>query len=256
VDAVTLLVIAEAVVIALLGLLVAGLLRSHADILRRLHELGAGTDHAHDEPGFRIHPSMPAPTDSGTSLYDISGSTPAGDAVGIRVHGAPGATLLAFLSTGCTTCAGLWESLSDQAAVASIAPTRLVIVTKGPTEESPGLVGELAPEAVPVVMSSEAWGDYGVPGSPYFVLADGTTNRTVGEGTATTWDQIVELIRQAIADRSVPGGFGRSAHDADRADRIDRELAAAGIEPGDPSLYANPEGATDAAGQTQERRTP
>ena len=36
------LVIAEAVAIALLGLLVAGLLRSHAEILRALHELGAG----------------------------------------------------------------------------------------------------------------------------------------------------------------------------------------------------------------------
>src|ERR1700761_1533483 len=36
------LVIAEAVAIALLALLVAGLLRSHAEILRSLHELGAG----------------------------------------------------------------------------------------------------------------------------------------------------------------------------------------------------------------------
>ena len=40
----TVLVVAEAAAILLLGLLVAGLLRSHAEILRRLHELGAGME--------------------------------------------------------------------------------------------------------------------------------------------------------------------------------------------------------------------
>jgi hypothetical protein len=37
-------VVAEGVAIALLGVLVAGLLRSHALILRSLHELGAGLE--------------------------------------------------------------------------------------------------------------------------------------------------------------------------------------------------------------------
>jgi hypothetical protein len=258
VDALTVLVIAEAVVIALLGLLVAGLLRSHADILRRLHELDGDSSHDHggNEPGFQIHPSMPGPADSGTDVHDITGSTPAGDAIGIRVHGAPGLTLLAFLSTGCTTCAGIWEDLAARGALTSVGPARLVIITKGADEESPSLVGEVAPVDVPVVMSSRAWGDYGVPGSPYFVLADGTTNRTVGEGTATTWDQLAELIRQAVADRRLGSGFGRSARDADRADRIDRELAAAGIEPGDPSLYTHPEDGTPAAAARRELDSP
>ena len=39
------LVAIESVVIVLLAILVVGLLRSHAEILRRLHELGAGIDH-------------------------------------------------------------------------------------------------------------------------------------------------------------------------------------------------------------------
>ncbi|MGH9223505.1 MAG: hypothetical protein ACRD2W_06890, partial [Acidimicrobiales bacterium] len=39
----TVVVLIEAVVIALLGLLVVGLLRSHAEILRKLHDLEAGT---------------------------------------------------------------------------------------------------------------------------------------------------------------------------------------------------------------------
>ena len=38
----TALVVALGVVVALLGVLVAGLLRSHAEILRQLHALGAG----------------------------------------------------------------------------------------------------------------------------------------------------------------------------------------------------------------------
>ncbi len=37
-------VIALGVVVALLGILVVGLLRSHADILRRLESIGAGLD--------------------------------------------------------------------------------------------------------------------------------------------------------------------------------------------------------------------
>ena len=41
----TALIIAEAAVIVLLGLLVAGLLRSHAEILRKLDSLGAGLEH-------------------------------------------------------------------------------------------------------------------------------------------------------------------------------------------------------------------
>src|SRR3954466_13754920 len=42
--ALVVLVTLEAVVIVLLAVLVAGLLRSHAEILRRLHALGAGLD--------------------------------------------------------------------------------------------------------------------------------------------------------------------------------------------------------------------
>jgi len=40
--ALAILVTVEAVAIGLLGLLVAGLLRSHAEVLRALHDLGAG----------------------------------------------------------------------------------------------------------------------------------------------------------------------------------------------------------------------
>ena len=54
------LVILEGLVIAVLGVLVVGLLRSHAEILRRLHELGAGV---YDEE---------APTDGVTSTIELT----------------------------------------------------------------------------------------------------------------------------------------------------------------------------------------
>ena len=54
------LVILEGLVIAVLGVLVVGLLRSHAEVLRRLHELGAGV---YDED---------APTDGVTSTIELT----------------------------------------------------------------------------------------------------------------------------------------------------------------------------------------
>lgn len=249
-DPVTILVVAEGVVILLLGLLVAGLLRSHADILKQLHDLGAG-DHSHDGPGFRIHPAMPAPgsvvVDQPTPVFDVTGSDPWGGAVGIRVTGASQPTLLAFLSAGCTTCGEFWTALSDPGSSRGLA--RLVIVTKGPENESPATIAGLAPRDVPVVMSDRAWGDYGVPGSPYFVLA--TADRVVGEGTATTWEQLRGLVEQAAADTGHQAAGAQrvdpSRSHADRADRIDAELRAAGIEPGHPSLYEHPEDTHEAS---------
>lgn len=239
-DGLTLLVIAEGVAILLLGVLVAGLLRSHADILRKLHDMGVDLDHEHEGPGFRVHSSMPQPSAAvAAAAHDVSGTDAAGGAIGIRVLGAPQPTLLAFLSTGCTTCGEFWQALAAPDATEPVQPARLVIVTKGVEEESPSLVADLAPRDVPVVMSSTAWADYGVPGSPYFVLVDGTGGRVIGEGSATAWDQLRGLVGQALADATI---IGRSAGGGrDRADRIDRELAAAGIGPGHPSLYENPE---------------
>jgi hypothetical protein len=80
-------------------------------------------------------------------------------------------------------------------------------------------------------MSSTAWTDYNVPGSPYFVLVDGRIGRVRGEGTGATWEQVKNLLRQASDD----------ADDSSRETRIDRELQAHGIEPGDPSLYRTAE---------------
>ena len=90
-------------------------------------------------------------------------------------------------------------------------------------------------------MSTEAWLDYQVPGSPFFVLVDGATGRKVGQGVASPVGQLAELVRRAERDRGhAGGGRGRAEVSLDgpaREAAADDVLAAAGILPGDPSLY-------------------
>lgn len=246
------LVAIEAVVLVLLAVLVAGLLRSHAEILRRLHDLGAGVDQPAERGGrvrrdqFNVFPEVPSPPDR-TGEHagrDIVGVGLDDDAISVRVVGAAHSTLVAFLSSGCLTCARFWEAFADPAL--RLPPeTRLVIVTKDPAEESLGSIRAQAPAGVPLVLSSEAWASYDVPGSPYFVWVDGATGRVRGEGTGLDWDQVAGLLGQAVDDAaSRPGGTprrGKADADAAREARIDRELAASGILPGDASLYDQPE---------------
>ena len=92
-------------------------------------------------------------------------------------------------------------------------------------------------------MSTEAWGDYEVPGSPFFVLIDGASGRRIGEGVANRFEQVVELVRRAEADArvfslgSTSRGFAQGLDGPERELDNDRELMDAGIMPGDPSLY-------------------
>jgi hypothetical protein len=233
---VAVLVLLLSVVVALLGVLVAGLLRSHAEILRALHRLGAGLDP--DEPqrtpeGLEVRATPPGERPAA----DLAGVTPRGDAVSIRVVGAASPTLLAFLTSGCTTCTGFWSAFADRR-LRVPGDARLVAVTKGAEAESPGRLTKFEPPDVPVVMSSEAWTAYDVPVAPYFVLVDGPSGTIVGEGASSTWDQLAGMMDQAIADAGIAPKRGRRRQrDADRAAHADETLRRAGIEPGDPSLY-------------------
>ncbi|MDY7101263.1 MAG: hypothetical protein S0880_08750 [Actinomycetota bacterium] len=248
----TVIVIALVVAVAALGVLVVGLLRSHAEILRALHDLGVSLDpdapehdHADDRSSTgaaspAVH-RVPDPTRrAGRAAGDIRGRTPDGGAASVSVGGGR-RTLLAFLSTGCSTCSAFWEAFRSPD-VDMPAGARLIIVTQGPEHESPGGVDALRPAAT-TVMSSAAWTDYGVEGSPYFVLVDDGT--VAGEGTATSWDRVMELLGRAIVDegprssrrdllRGRPrpeGGDGLDLRDTDEA------LLRAGITPGDPRLW-------------------
>jgi hypothetical protein len=246
----TALVVVEALVIGLLALLVAGLLRSHAEILRALHDLGIG-EHGVDTslrsgPSVRDTPppvrdEVVAPGPGGTAVHDIVGALPSGGQRTVSIAGASHPTLLAFLSSSCATCGAFWHAFGADAIELPGADTRLVIVTKGPEAESPTQVRDLAPPGVTTVMASDAWESYRVPGSPYFVLVDGVAGAVIGEGSAMSWDQVSALLQSAIADAGwtsdVRQREARRATGRVREERVDGELLAAGIPPGDPSLY-------------------
>ena len=247
------------VVVLLLAVLVAGLLRSHADILKALHDLGVGVGEpgdAHDLTGshrtsgpaspapvpFMTGPPLPGERNS-TSAPTIAGVAPNGDALAVNVGGGGHLTLLAFLSSGCATCAGFWNAFQRPDELGLPARTRLVVVTKGPELESPAEVASHVRSGLLVVMSTDAWTDYEVPGSPFFVLVDGESGRRVGEGVANHFHQVVELVRRAEVDAremtltSRGRAFSDGLDGPERELANDRELIAAGILPGDPSLY-------------------
>jgi hypothetical protein len=228
--ALVVLLVLEAVVIVVLAVLVGGLLRSHAEILRALHRLGAGEDEA-APVGLRTRPGVPAPRPRSSPAADIAGARPGGGAVKIGVLDTPHPTLLAFLTTGCATCSAFWESFREDIALPGGA--RLVIVTKGREAESEASVLSVAPPAATTVMSTGAWDHYRVPVAPYFILVDGPTGRVAGEGAAATWRQLLALMERASADAAITG-TPRQGRDTE--DRAMQDLLAAGIHPGHPSL--------------------
>ena len=224
----TALVAIETVLLVLLVVLVAGLLRSHAEILRRL-----------GQPGDPARGTAPPPTPTqrtGAQLLPapLTGSTPHGDTIALAFDGTVSRpTLLAFLTSGCCTCARFWQTLAEPRLPRAV---QIVIVTHGAERERPARLRELAPDGIPVVMSSEAWEDYDVPGAPYFVLVEGVVR---GEGVATTWQALASLVSDAIEDRQE---HEVAAAGTRRARRVDETLAAAGIGPDHPSLYPGREG--------------
>lgn len=242
------LVVVVTFVVLLLGILVAGLLRSHADILRSLHELGVGVGDPADtsqQPSARsAAPRIPTWSEGSRSLGPaptVAGVTPSGDARAVAVDNTDGFTLLAFLSSGCATCAAFWEALQAPESLELPRGTRVAIVTKGPDREIPDEVSRLATGRVPVVMSTEAWIEYEVPGSPFFVLVDGTTGTNVGQGVAPRVGQLLDLIRRAEHDRERHHDTRRRPtarrNGPEREADADEVLQLAGIHPGDSSLY-------------------
>jgi hypothetical protein len=240
---VVVLVTVETAVVALMALLVVGLLRSHAEILRRLESLAPGTGgpgraaldgSAGSDDGSHLPPAR----DTVTPAFDIAGTTLDGDTVKLSMAtGRPGGTVLAFLSTGCASCLRFWDGMREGQADSLPGAPRVIAVTKDTSHESPSKLRELAAPEVPLVMSSRAWEDYRIAGSPYFVHVDPHGN-VLGEGTAESWPQVTSLLRDAMDDAAVAARMGRGSEGpAERLRRADRELASAGIGPGHPSLY-------------------
>ncbi len=257
----TLAVVVLAIVVAVLVVLVAGLLRSHALILRRLHEAGLGLDSL-DTPAStlpmagaevaeaaQITDRTPRPNDApaGRRAQDVAGRTPEGGSAGVAVGNVDHDTVLLFLSSDCATCQRFWTALDPQASERPALPegVRLVVVTRGVEHELPAAVAE-HPVDVPVIMSDEAWSAYEVPGSPYAIHVDGPTGRVRGEGTGGDWAQVAQLLARATGDLAYVGAPSSGTRKARRDREVERdtdaELLAAGILPGDESLYRRADG--------------
>jgi hypothetical protein len=244
-------VVAEAALLVVVGFFAVGLLHSYAGLLRRVQRLETEVPVVAPQPGPRLTPPTRAERAGAERAgaeragaeragADIAGESLDGETVTLAVAGVEHNTLLAFLSSGCSTCAGFWAQLPHAVASTDGRGTRLVVVTQGADHESPSALASLAsPDLVNTVMSSRCWEDYAVPGSPYFVFVDGRSGVVRGEGTALGWDEVFSLMALAEGD-AAPGGGTRHrkpSNDAAREAAVDRELLRAGIMPGDPSLY-------------------
>jgi hypothetical protein len=218
---------------------------------------------------FQTFPEVQAPPEREgfTDSRDLVGVGVGDDAVTIRVTEVEHRTLVAFLSGTCLTCQRFWDSFQKPAKLGLPRDVRPVIVTKGPDQESAATIAGLAPAKVPVVMSNDAWVSYDVPGSPYFVLVDGRTGKVQGEGTGIDWPQVKGLLTQVTddatyADELESRRVAKPSADDERERRVDQELLAAGIGPGDASLYGepaepaplDPDHRTDATPTTDRRR--
>ncbi len=234
------LVILQSAVLVVVVVLVAGLLRSHAEILRKLHDLGLGENQGHDSQELRVAAGVAEPRLDPDPASDIAGIKSDGSAAIVGIIGANHPTLLAFLSTSCSSCRPFWEAFTDPNLRLPHPDLRLVIVTKGPEAESESEVQRLGPPGVTTVMSTEAYEAYGVPVSPFFVMVDGPTGRTIGEGASATWSQLQSLLRQAVADASSAKKRGAKRKGKERLRDADEVLIAAGIQPGDPALFLKP----------------
>jgi len=255
--------VVEALAIGLLGLLVAGLLRSHAEILRQLHHLGGGLD-LDAQPGGQVPVSLSRrgaasaselsasglrargerATPGPSAVASLRGEAPSGEVVAVALDREGSQTLLLFLSSGCGTCQPWWEGLRGGEHRKALPGARVAVVARDASEESPSLLAGMAPSDVTVVLSSAAWDAFEVPGSPYAVLVDGTSATVLGQGVARGWEQLGSLVSQHQADlggRGAPGPGSPGGLDGrDRERRADAELLAAGIRPDHPSL--RPEG--------------
>jgi hypothetical protein len=206
--ALTAIVVVETIVLGLLAVIVVALLRSHAEILRRLPADASQASHdapAPADPAIPLY--LPRPTGSATIAHDIAGTTLDGGFAAISMTSGTD-TLVTFLSTGCLTCRTFWQGLREGAPATLPGRPRVVVVVKDRDLESPSKLRELAPHDLPVLYASEAWSNFGISMSPYFCFVDGRTGAVRFEGAATSWPQVASLLRDALLDEELAAETG------------------------------------------------
>lgn len=249
----TVLLVADTALLALVIVLVAGLLRSHAEILARLGPVEASDA---GEPN-EVDPNIASPAnyadEQESKAPDIQGKTLDGKAVQYGLGPGGRTTLLAFLTSGCLSCEGFWKAFGEGRDLPGGA--RLIVVTKDSSHESPSRLRKLREPGVAVVMSSNAWNSYEAVQAPFFAFVDGRSGTIKGVGSAGSWEQLLSLLNDAVDDialgeslrvenrragRQQKKRLARAERARKRAERAQRELAAAGITNDHPSLEADP----------------
>ncbi len=144
-------------------------------------------------PTYRNHPATP--------VSDVWGTTPAGSPAEVTLRGGRGPTLLLFLSSSCRGCEELWIG-ADALGAELAGRCGVVVLTRGPEAEKLEAVRRLAPATVPVVVSSDAFGQYRVGGAPFFVLVDRgvVTDEGVVVGVSQVVAQVTARVAQAAAE--------------------------------------------------------
>ncbi len=125
---------------------------------------------------------------------EIAGRTIHDEPVAIGLGGLDHPTLLAFLSTNCLTCRHFWVTFAEGFDPPDPA-IELVIITKDADVENRTALRRLAPKRTRVIMSSQAWHDLDIAGSPAFLLVDGPSGSVSVRVIAESWPE----VRAAIA---------------------------------------------------------
>jgi hypothetical protein len=128
-------------------------------------------------------------------LPELVGTTPTGAPVRAGLATPGEHTLLAFLTSSCATCRGLWAEFDGDLPRRLPVATIPVIVTEDAADERVEVVRDLAPGGVPVLMSSATWRAFGVTAAPYFVLVDGASGGILAAGSAADGRALVRLVR-------------------------------------------------------------
>jgi hypothetical protein len=179
----------ETVLLGLLALFVFGLLRSHAEIIRAVQNYGRSLEDEPEGPPRELAPTA----GHAVPAYGIAGETLDGKPAEYPLWATDDRdTVLAFLTTGCKTCQAFWDAF--QADLGLPPETRLIIVAKDKRHESRGRLRRLAPADHDLLLSSNAWTTYQVPGSPYFVYITGANATVSGQGTGESWPQVLDLL--------------------------------------------------------------
>lgn len=198
--------------VALLLIAVAALLRAQAATARRLEQLERRLSRADRRPSAakvqalpgeelgRPAPGVVAETEG--DAVDVAGVTPDGATLTIPLETPDEPVLLVFLSTTCGICTSIWERLRD-AGLPLGSGVRPVVVTKDAPPEDLERIREMgaADQELTVVLSSEAWIDYEVPGSPYLMVVAGRPGSVVDEGSVTGWDGLAAMVGRVLAQQ-------------------------------------------------------